>query len=83
MRVNDKSNAPVFEEFMNAVSAFNAKCAETLIWYGKIQLTSSVVISLSALDPSKRSDESLSDKLMYIQKKFANVITFATTKRAC
>ena len=51
---------PVFDTFMNSVLAFNAKCTERLMHYCKVQLTNKIIISLAAMDPSKRSDDTIS-----------------------
>ena len=74
MEISEKNNAPVYREFMASVKRFNLKCAERLIHYCKIQLTSKVVISMAAFDPSKRSHEGVGPNIMYLQRKFANIV---------
>ena len=71
---------PVFDTFMSSVLAFNAKCTERLMHYCKVQLTNKIIISLAAMDPSKRSDDTISAKVMYLQK-FANVVPYTERER--
>ena len=70
LAIGPKKLVPVFDSFMNSMLAFNAKCTDRLMHYGEVQLTNKIVICLSALDPSKRSDDTMSAKVMHLQKKF-------------
>ena len=70
LAIGPKKLVPVFDSFMNSVLAFNAKCTDLLMHYCEVQLTNTIVICLSALDPSKTIDDTMSAKVMHLQKKF-------------
>ena len=72
---------PVFDSFMTSVLAFNAKCTDRLMHYCEVQLTNKIVICFSALDPSKRSDDTMPAKVMHLQKKFANVVLYTEREK--
>ena len=74
LEISHTTNAPVFEKFTESVVAFKITCTEKMLHYCKIQLTSKIVISLSALDPARRSDDGMDAKMLYLHRKFANVI---------
>ena len=77
--IDPKKLVPVFDSFINLVLASNAKCTDRLMHYCEVQSTNKIVICLSALDSSKRSDDTLPAKVMHIQKKFG--LIFVLCKR--
>ena len=77
LEISHTTNAPVFEKFTESVVAFKITCTEKMLHYCKIQLTSKIVISLSALDPARRSDDGTDAKMLYLHRKFANVIPYS------
>ena len=80
--IGPKKLVSVFNSFMDSVLAFNAKCTDRLLHYCDVQLTSKIVICLSALDPSKRSsDITIPAKVMKLQKKYANVVLYTEREK--